>query len=145
MIEKLNSIFHSATECRERGYPCAMAKKNVKKFYKPDDGIKDKDLEQKLFTEHPPMLSDCVAVYDESKVAIIEIKCAKVTNSIIKGVIKKLTNTSKIITNKEVVVTKYMLLYKKFEDKQINKILSTKRIDGKPIISKKYENKAIAI
>ena len=137
MIKKLDAIFHTATECRERGYPCAMSRKDVEKFYKPDDGIKNRELENKLFTEHPPMLSDCVAIYSKSKVAIIEIKCAKVTNSILKGVVKKLTNTSKILKNQDISVTKYMLLYKKFEDNQMSKILSTKKIDGKPIISKK--------
>jgi len=145
MIKKLDLIFESVTECKEKGYSCKMSKNNVIKIYKPDAGIKKKELEDKLFTKYPPKLCDCVTLYNSDRIALIEIKCGKVTQSILKDVIEKLNNTFEILRDQKVAVTKCILLYKKFEDNQMKKLLASKRIYDQPLLAKKYENKAIDI
>lgn len=145
MIEKLDRLFHSTSECREKTHPCKIAKGGVNKIYKPDSGIIDRDLEYKLFTTHPPSLNDCAIVYEKCKLALIEIKCGRVTNSELKSVFVKLENVSRLLKYVEVDITKYILLYKQFENSQMKKKLATHKVNGKPFISLKYENKAIVI
>lgn len=145
MESKLNSLFESSKECKEKTHSCKIAKNAILQIYKPDNGIKNRELEDKLFTSHPPKLCDCAIVYDKTKLALVEIKCGKVTNSLVKDVVVKLENTSKIIIYEKLDISKYILLYQRFDNAQIKKILATKKIFGQPLISKKYENKAIVI
>ena len=145
MISKLDKLFETASECKEKTHPCKMSKNRVNKIYKPDVGIKNKPLEYKLFTTHPPSLNDCAVVYDDDKLALVEIKCGKVTNSLLKDVVVKLENVSKLVNHESINISKYILLYKRFEDAQIKKKLLTLKICGQPLISKKFENQAIAI
>jgi hypothetical protein len=145
MQSKLNLLFDEARECKEKTHPCIMAKKSVVQIYKPDKGIKNSALEYTLFTNHPPKLCDCAIIYSKIKLALIEIKCGKITNSLIKDVLEKLDNTSKIIIHEKLDISKYILLYQRFDNAQIKKKLATTKIYGQPLISKKFENKAIAI
>ncbi len=145
MINKLDLLFHESSECREKTHPCKMSKNSVNKIYKPDSGIKNRTLEYKLFTTHPPSLNDCAIVYNKSKLALVEIKCGRVTNSTLKSVFVKLENTSKLLVHESINITKYILLYKQFDNAQIKKKLATQKIYGQPLISKKFENTAIAI
>ena len=145
MIEKLDFLFRSTEVCKEKTHPCKMSKKSIVKIYKPDSGIQNKKLQERLFPMHPPKLSDCVMLYSGDKLAIIEIKCGKVTKSLLNDVFEKVTNTFKILKDQEIVVTKCMLLYQRFEDNQMRKLLASKRIYGQPILGKKYENEAMDI
>lgn len=145
MISKLDLLFEASKECREKTHPCKMSKNSVNKIYKPDAGIKNTALEYKLFTTHPPSLNDCAIVYNDIKLALVEIKCGKVTNSELKSVFVKLENASKLLHHENISISKYILLYKQFENAQMKKKLATQKIYGQPLISKKYENKAIAI
>ena len=145
MESKLNLLFETSKECREKTHRCKIAQSAVLQIYKPDNGIKNKKLENKLFTEHPPKLCDCAIIYEREKLALVEIKCGKVTKSLVKDVIAKLENTSKIIRHETLNISKYMLLYQRFDNDQIKKMLAMKKIYGQPLISKKYENTAIKI
>lgn len=145
MISKLDLLFEVSKECKEKTHPCKMSKNNINKIYKPDAGIKDAKLEYKLFTTHPPSLNDCAIIYNDTKLALVEIKCGKVTNSELKSVFVKLRNASKLLQYEDINISKYILLYKQFENVQMKKKLATQKIDGLPLISKKYENKAITI
>jgi len=145
MINKLDSLFEVVSECKEKTHPCKMSKYSINKIYKPDSGIKKRDLEDKLFTTHPPSLNDCAIVYNEKNLVLVEIKCGRVTNSILKSVFTKLENATKLLHHEEISITKYILLYKQFDNAQMKKKLATKQIYGQPLISKKFENTAIVI
>lgn len=151
MLNKLNTIFQTSTECREKTLPCCIDKKNIEKIYKPDKGIKNKHVKSELFPnkdkDQNPKLSDCIIVYENSNVVLVEIKCGTLTKSLFKDVCEKIENTFKIVKYLDINVTKCILLYKKFDNKQIMKLFTSKSnyIDGKPIIAKRYDNKAIAV
>lgn len=145
MIAKLDLLFEESFECREKTHSCKISSQSVNKIYKPDSGIKNRELEYKLFTTHPPSLNDCAIVYNNTKLALVEIKCGRVTHSSLKSVFVKLENVSKLLKYENIDITKYILLYKQFENSQMKKKLLTQKICGQPLVSKKYENKAIVI
>jgi len=145
MKNKLDLIFQSATECREKGYECKTSKKNVSIIYKPDAGIKDKQILKKLFRGINPKLCDCALLYNKEMLAFIEIKCGRVTNSLLKDTIEKLENSYKVVNVHDIEPSKYILLYKQFENTLMKKKIATLKIYGIPLIAKKYENKAIDI
>lgn len=142
----LDTIFHSADECKENGHTCKMDKKDINYIYKPDKGIKDLSIINKIFNgKHQPKLSDCIIIYNENKLAIIEIKCGRVTKRLIDETIEKITNVYKVLNSKELKTTKLILLYKSLENAKLRQVLQSKEIFGKRIIEKKYSNQAIRI
>ncbi len=149
MINNLNLLFNTENDCKEKTLPCKIDKNRVDKIYKPDSGIKNLDIKKKLFPNHKnneqPMLCDCAIIYDKTKLVLVEIKCGTVTNSLLKDVVIKLENTSKLVNHQSMNISKYILLYKKFDNTQIKKKLATLKICGQPLISKKFEKQAIAI
>jgi hypothetical protein len=151
MSSVLDSLFHSTTNCKENGHDCKSSNSSVSKIYKPDDGIIDITLKQKLFPTYgrleQPMLCDCVIEFNDGKYGQVEIKCGKVTSSLVKDVVKKLNNCLKVVKSKKIKISKHLLIYKKFDEQQTRKLftLTKNKIEGKPIILKEYKNKAIEI
>ena len=151
MSSALDSLFHSTKNCKENEHDCKSSKKSVSKIYKPDDGIKDITLKKKLFPTYgrleQPMLCDCVIEFNNGKYGQVEIKCGKVTSSLVKDVVEKLNNCLKVVNSKHIEISKHFLIYKKFDTTQIIKLLQSEKnyIDGRPIILKKYANTAIEI
>ena len=151
MSDVLDSLFDSASDCKEKNLPCRSVKKNIKKIYKPDKGIKDIELKQKLFPSYgefeQPKLCDCIIEFNNGTHTQVEIKCGKVTNSLAKDVVKKLKNSLDVLNAKDIDVSKNILIFKKFHEQQTRKffILSKNFIEGKPIILKEYKNKAVEI
>ena len=151
MSNVIDLLFDSATECKENEFPCKSAKKNVTKIYKPDNGIKDKALKKQLFKNYrdneQPMLCDCIIEFNNKKFTLVEIKCGTVTNSLAKDVVTKLKNTLAVLNARNIEVSKNVLILKKFQEQQTRKFftLSKNFINGKPIVLKEYENKAVEI
>jgi len=145
MKNKLDLIFQPARECKEKGYECKTSKKSIDSFYKPDAGIKDKQTLEKLFRGINPKLCDCALIYNQDMLAFLEIKCGRVTNSLLKDTIEKLENSYKVVNVYDIEPSKYILLYKQFENTLMKKKIATLKICGIPLIAKKYENRAIEI
>jgi hypothetical protein len=151
MSNALDSLFHSTTNCREDGHDCRSSSSSVSNIYKPDDGIIDITLKQELFPTYgrleQPKLCDCVIEFNDGTYSQVEIKCGKVTSSLVADVVEKLNNCLKVVKSKNIEISKHFLIYKKFDTTQIIKLLQSKKnyIDGKPIILKKYTNTAIEI
>ncbi len=144
----LDSIFSTASECKESGHKCAINKSSVSKIYKPDLGIKDDNLKKEVFGNiAQPSLCDCAVVYSSDKLALLEIKCGKVTKKLLEEILKQLKNTYEIIKRKHIKVTKFMFICEKFDSSQTKKLLtSTKyKVDGKELIARIYKNQAINI
>ncbi len=145
MIEVLHTIFETVDVCKEEGHAC-KTHKDAKGIFKPDAGI-CKTLENDLFGGITPKLCDCVVVCQNNKCNLVEIKCGKVTQSLLKDVHEKLTNTNKIINHKMIDANKNILIYKSFKDPQIRKLINSKKyfVCGRPIIHKQYQNQAIEV
>jgi len=151
MSEALDSLFYSVDDCKEKNLPCKSVNKDVENIYKPDAGIKDIELKKKLFPNYgeleQPKLCDCIVEFNNATHTQIEIKCGKVTNSLAKDVVIKLKNSLKVVKDKNINISKNILIFKKFHEIQTRKFftLSKNFIDGKPIILKEYKNKAVEI
>jgi len=139
---KLDLIFYDCDNCKE--HCCKVDKKSINKVYKPDSGIKDQNIIKKIFGGgEQPKLSDCVIIYNKSKLAIVEIKCGEVTKKLIDDTVEKITNVCKILEEKKLKPAKLVLIYKSFENTKLGQILQGKTICGQKIIGKKYKNQAI--
>lgn len=146
MNETLDSIFYRAEGCKESGHPCKVSKQNINFIYKPDSGIKDKSIIQSLFHGNPqPKLSDCVIIYNKDKLAILEIKCGKVTKRLIDEVFEKIENIIKILKYKKLNPTKILLIYSKYDDTKLRQYVQSKKIFNLKIIDKQYKNIALEI
>jgi hypothetical protein len=151
MSNELDHLFHRANNCQEKGHNCKSSKQDVKTIYKPDDGIKDIDLKNELFPNYnnldQPKLCDCVIEFNDDTYIQVEIKCGKMTSSLVKAVVEKLNNCLKVVKSKDIEIKKHLLIFKKFDEQQTRKLftLNKCKIEGKPIILKEYKNEAIKI
>lgn len=146
MNKKLVTLFYSVEECKESGHPCKISKKNIDYIFKPDMGIKDKSIITTLFYGTlQPKLSDCVIIYNKNKLAIVEIKCGKVTKRLIDETFEKIENVFKILKHIDLNPTKILLVYSKYDDSKLRQYVQGKIFSGLRIIDKKYENSALEI
>lgn len=109
-------------------------------------GIKDKSIITTLFYGTlQPKLSDCVIIYNKNKLAIVEIKCGKVTKRLIDETFEKIENVFKILKHIDLNPTKILLVYSKYDDSKLRQYVQGKIFSGLRIIDKKYENSALEI
>lgn len=146
MKVKIETLFHIVDKCKEDGHKCSLDKMDINFIFKPDKGIKDKTILNKLFINCPqPKLSDCVVIYNTDKVGIIEIKCGKVTKRLIDDTVEKIKNVYTILKEKDILPDKLVLIYKSFDNVKLRQYLQSKKVFNQLIIEKKFSNKAIKI
>lgn len=140
----LDTIFHTFTECKEN--TCKINKKDVKRIYKPDLGIKDSKLKKEIFGHTTqPALCDCIILKEDNTTVILEIKCGTVTNHILKEIITQIENVYKILEYKKITINKCMFICKKLDSAMVKKKLLTTKIKKLPLAHKVFTKDAIAI
>lgn len=137
-----SDIFSIEERCSD--LDCNINRKNVKKIFKPDNGLKDKNLLKELFenefhTGNQPNMCDCIIECDDSNLFIIEILCGTLDHTEFKRKNKQLKNCCLVAKHKNLKdrVKKIVLLYKRLDTQkspQLRKALLNPKICDKNLI-----------
>ncbi len=140
--EKLDTLFHSSDKCQDN--ECTINKKDIEYIFKPDLGIKDQTTKKAIFGHTvQPSLCDCIIKKD--KLILLEIKCGKVTKSILKEIKEQLDNVAKVLKHNSINFDQVLFLYKSLDTNQLKKEIVKIGIGNKTLRGKEYQNKAVEI
>jgi hypothetical protein len=138
--KNLNYIFHEEKNCKEN--KLSINKKGIKFIFKPDKGIKNKELQKELFpNEELPKLCDCIIQKDD--LILLELKYEMITNSILKDIEQQLLNVGKILKKKNINFDRAVFIYHRLDNSKMKQVISKKLILDKRLEYFKFENKAI--
>ncbi len=129
-----SKVFYKKKNCKEQS--CKVNQKNIDIIFKPDAGIIDEALKNRLF----PLkfkICDCIIICKDGKIIIHEILCGKLTYSEYKDKIEQLNNCIKIVEELGLLgkVKRVSLQYKKVEDVNLKKKLINTKIRKFTLIS----------
>lgn len=140
--EILSSIFNASDKCKEN--ECIINKKDIEYIYKPDLGIKDPNIKKSIFGHIvQPSLCDCII--KKKNLILLEIKCGKITKSILKEIREQLENVAKILKHISINFDKVLFIYKSLDSIQLKKEIAKIQIGNKTLKGLKYDNKALEI
>ena len=137
----LDTLFEEVKECKEN--KCIVNKKDIEYIYKPDNGLKDLRIQKELFGINTPKLCDCII--KKENLILLEIKCGKVTNRILKEIIEQLTNVAMILNTVNLSFDKVIFIYDSFDNTKLRQTIINKKIDGKRLVNIQFKNKAVEI
>ncbi|MDC0933349.1 hypothetical protein OAR97_05820 [Arcobacteraceae bacterium] len=137
----LNTLFEEVKECKEN--KCVLDKKDIEYIYKPDYGLKDLAIHKQLFGTITPKLCDCII--KKENLILLEIKCGKVTNRILKEIIEQLTNVAKILNTVNLSFDKVIFIYDSLDNAKLRQTIINKNIYGKRLLNIQFKNKAVEI
>ncbi len=138
---KLQKLFKEIEDCKEN--KCILNKKNIKYMFKPDDGLKDESIKKAIFGYKNPKLCDCIIKIEN--IVILEIKCGKITKSILNEIIEQLDNVAKILKYVDIKFSKVIFIYDSFENNKLKQTIINKLIQGKRLEYVQYKNKAVEL
>lgn len=139
MKNKLKILFDEVQECKEN--KCKIAKQNIDFIVKPDNGLKNEQLQIKLFGNIMPKLCDCIIKTD--KLALLEIKCGKVTFHILKEIKEQLKNVMMILQDQEISFDRIIFIYDSLDNNKLKQQLGM--IYNIRLEAIQYNNKALCI
>jgi len=137
----LNTLFEEVKECKEN--KCIVDKQNIEYIYKPDNGLKNSKIQKELFGTVIPKLCDCIVKKED--LILLEIKCGKVTNRILKEIIEQLTNVAKILNTANISFNKVVFIYDSFDNAKLRQTIINTQIYGKRLLNIQFKNKAVEI
>ena len=139
---ELNNIFHEVENCKEN--KLSIDQKDIKFRFKPDKGIKDKQLQNELFPNmEDPKLCDCIIQKDN--LIIIELKYETITESVFKTIEEKLLNVGKILQEKDINFHRAILIYHRLDSTKRQQLMAKTSILGKQVKCYKFKNKAFKL
>jgi len=137
----LDTLFEEVKECKEN--KCVLNKQDIKYIYKPDNGLKDIKVQKELFGIVKPKLCDCIIKKED--LILLEIKCGKVTNRILKEIVEQLTNVAKILNTVNISFNKVVFVYDSFDNTKLRQTIINTKIYGKRLLNVQFKNKALEI
>ena len=139
---KLEKLFVIVDNCKEN--KCKVNNQDIDCIFKPDNGLKDIGLQEKLFGTTIPKLCDCI-ILKKDIIVLLEIKCGLVTSRILKEIIVQLENVTKILKNQSINFSKVLFIYDRFDNNKLKQQINTKIIGNKRIEYIQFRNEAISI
>ena len=123
-----SNIFNQKDKCRE--HECSINRKNIKKIFKPDEGILDSNLKNRLFN-NSYKICDCIVICENDKIVIIEILCGVLNAREFKEKSEQLQNCYRVVEYKNLKsqISKIVLYCKKIENSKKNPQLRKKLIN----------------
>lgn len=134
--KELSKIFHEVDNCKES--KCSVNKKDIDFIFKPDKGIKDKELSKKLLQ---PKLCDCVIQKDG--LILLELKCRKITTSILEEIKEQLLNVANILKDKNIDFDRAIFIYDRLDNNKMKQRMP--KILSKRLEYIQFKNKAITL
>ena len=137
----LSTLFEEVQDCKENR--CILNRRDIEFIFKPDNGLKNQSLKNAIFGHQEPKLCDCIIKRDA--IVLLEIKCGKITKSILKEIIEQLENVAKILQHVQIHFARVLFIYDSFENNKLKQTITNKIILGKRLEYIQFQNQAISI
>jgi hypothetical protein len=139
----LELLFDSAEDCKE--HSCTINKNSILFAFKPDNGLKDLDLQEDIFGHRNQIpLCDCI-IKTNNDLVLLEIKCGVITKRILNEIKIQIENVAKILKNKGLLFESAIFIGKRLDTVQLRKEIGKIRIFNKSLQYKEYTNQAISL